>query len=377
MWRAFTLMILVGAGLMITAACDDLGDKASEPDPADDVATPAPADEVPETDSDDDASAAVPDDLFGEEVGSFATRPILPWYMRPPVFHLATDQDELETGWEMYHIEGDFPDVDWDEQAVMFLGLAESGSCPWEFSGLSTRDDDLLGHLVYDLDHPDDQEVGCTADDNPRTFVVSIDRESVAPDAMTVRLVHDEFDYYPMRTDTRDMPLKSIDATRHDYPFVIWESEPNNGQEPRDRIVKRIEVIARDEATITLRMGFPNEAMLPDLNDPSEFELALPDDSYAFTRVGMIVHDASLTFEPPENPDVYVAPYREIAVAGRDFHEMMSRPMISFSPHLGNVDHVTSVEVAIPLDEHPDAYEWGVSVLDDEPAIELTITQRE
>jgi hypothetical protein len=34
MWRAFALMILIGAALMIIAACDDLDDDSSECDPA-------------------------------------------------------------------------------------------------------------------------------------------------------------------------------------------------------------------------------------------------------------------------------------------------------------------------------------------------------
>lgn len=376
MWRKLALTSLTVAGLTIVSACGDPGDDGADSDPADDVTTPLPAGVTSDSDSEDDSTVTEQDDLFGQEAGSFDARPILPWYMRPPTFHVATDQDELETGWEMYQLNGDLPDVDWDRQNALFLGLVESGTCPWQFDGLSVENDELIGYLDYDMDYSPDDEFGCTSDDNPRSYVVLTRAEQIPDGEPIVRLRHSHLDSHPMRTDTRDIPLREIDATQHDHPFVIWESEPGEGQEPRDRVVDRIEVVAEGESTISMKMEFAEESMLPDPDDSNEFELVLPDESYASTRIGMTIHDASLAFEPPENINVYTAPYRELAVAGRDFHQMMSRPWLRFTPHLGNEDDVTSVQVEIPLEEHEDAYDLDVSVLDEELGIELTITER-
>ncbi len=378
------LLVIVSGLAMILAGCGDVngddalpGDSsdASQANDGDDAHESDLINDTPEISDGADVDDGDPERLFGEEIGSYDSRPIMPWYMHPPVFHVATDKDELETGWEMYQLEGDLPDVDWDQHEVVLAGLSESGSCPWKFEGFSVEYDELIGHLDYDINYRDDDMVDCTADDNPRTHAIRVDAGTIPADEPIVRLAHTQFDSYPMRTDTRDIPLKPIDATKHDYPFEVWSSESlgNLDHDSQDRVLEWAEVIAIDERSIALRFGFNDRSMAPDIEDPNEFELLLPDPSYVSVRVGMTIHDASFAFDPPENPEVYTAPYREIAVAGRDFHQIMARPMLMVNPHLSNVDEVSSVQVAIPLQGHESEYEWDVSFSEEETAIELVI----
>jgi hypothetical protein len=51
--------------------------------------------------------------------------------MRPPVFHITTDQDELQTGWEMYQLDEDVPGANREEHHVVFRGLLNDEGRAW------------------------------------------------------------------------------------------------------------------------------------------------------------------------------------------------------------------------------------------------------
>ncbi|OIJ14369.1 hypothetical protein BKP37_08455 [Anaerobacillus alkalilacustris] len=86
-----------------------------------------------------------------------------------------TNQDAFNEHWDYFGLTGVPKDVDWDSQAILFLGIIESGSCPLEFYTveLSTDKSELIIHLKAET------ERACTDDATPRTFVLALDADEV------------------------------------------------------------------------------------------------------------------------------------------------------------------------------------------------------
>ena len=87
------------------------------------------------------------------------------------------DARSLESVWEQLGLEGDPPIVDFDRRVVFYLVIGHSGSCP------DTRLDDVLvddDHLYAVIPTITD-EMGCTADWVPRTYLVAADRDRLPP----------------------------------------------------------------------------------------------------------------------------------------------------------------------------------------------------
>jgi len=88
---------------------------------------------------------------------------------------ILADAGELATVWGQLGLEGTPPSVDFDQQVALYLVIGHSGSCP------ETRLDDLVvdGALVYAV-VPSitelTEELACTADWVPRTYLVAVDR---------------------------------------------------------------------------------------------------------------------------------------------------------------------------------------------------------
>jgi len=78
----------------------------------------------------------------------------------------------LASVWKELGLEGVAPVVDFDRQVVFSLVIGHSGSCP------DTRLDDVVvdGDLVYAVIPTITDEMGCTADWVPRTYLVAVDR---------------------------------------------------------------------------------------------------------------------------------------------------------------------------------------------------------
>ncbi|OIJ19306.1 hypothetical protein BKP45_14220 [Anaerobacillus alkalidiazotrophicus] len=92
------------------------------------------------------------------------------------VAYKVTSQDAFNEHWDYFGLTGVPKKVDWDSQAILFLGIIESGSCPFEFYTveLSTDKSELIIQLKLET------ERACTDDATPRTFVLALDAEEVA-----------------------------------------------------------------------------------------------------------------------------------------------------------------------------------------------------
>lgn len=83
-----------------------------------------------------------------------------------------TDEALYEKAWNYYGFEQQRPDVNFEEHEAYFIGVRESGTCPYELGEVSLRKDGaalvvmLAGQAGY-----------CTADARPRTFVIEVDKQ--------------------------------------------------------------------------------------------------------------------------------------------------------------------------------------------------------
>lgn len=97
----------------------------------------------------------------------------------------ANTEEEAALLWNAYGLNSEMPAVSFKEQALFFIGLYESGSCPYELEDIKTAVDGES--LTVGLKEP----IGaCTADQSPRTFYVAAPRniETVVIKGETVRL---------------------------------------------------------------------------------------------------------------------------------------------------------------------------------------------
>lgn len=95
-------------------------------------------------------------------------------------------QSEFENVWKLYGFENEIPNVDFDHQAIVFVGLQESGSCPNDIKNVTF--DAEHGTLFVSLSVPDGN---CTSDATPRTFVLQVDQE-VAKQIESVQVLENE-----------------------------------------------------------------------------------------------------------------------------------------------------------------------------------------
>ncbi|HSJ38146.1 MAG TPA: hypothetical protein VK945_08010 [Planococcus sp. (in: firmicutes)] len=84
----------------------------------------------------------------------------------------AVDQSQYEQTWDLYGFEGEMPSVDFDGKDVFFIGVQESGSCPYELKSIEWSADNST--MTFPLSEPGGD---CTSDATPRTFVIQIDKE--------------------------------------------------------------------------------------------------------------------------------------------------------------------------------------------------------
>ena len=84
----------------------------------------------------------------------------------------AINQSEFEENWDLFGLEQPFPDVDFNEDVVFFIGLRESGSCESEIKNLQFVSKE--NKLIIPISGPDG---ACTADASPKTFVIELEQE--------------------------------------------------------------------------------------------------------------------------------------------------------------------------------------------------------
>ena len=100
----------------------------------------------------------------------------------------ATDQAEFEEIWDLYGFDDKMPSVDFDGNDVFFIGVQESGSCPYELKSVERSADNSI--MTIPLSKPEG-DADCTSDAAPRTFVIQIDKE-ISKDIENVVIVESE-----------------------------------------------------------------------------------------------------------------------------------------------------------------------------------------
>lgn len=84
----------------------------------------------------------------------------------------AVNSSEFDEGWNLFSFENKAPNVDFNEKVIYFIGLYESGSCPYKIRNVKQNDDGKA--ITVSLSEPNG---ACTADATPRTFVIQMDKE--------------------------------------------------------------------------------------------------------------------------------------------------------------------------------------------------------
>ena len=86
---------------------------------------------------------------------------------------IIAEQAALNSIWGRLGIRDPAPEVDFDDQVTLVLVIGHSSSCP------ETRLDDVVveGSLVYAVIPTITEEMACTADWVPRTYLVAVDRD--------------------------------------------------------------------------------------------------------------------------------------------------------------------------------------------------------
>ena len=95
-----------------------------------------------------------------------------------------TDQAAFESQWTYYGLEGTPSEREWADEAVIFLGVIESGSCPYEIETLQFNEEqtELAVRLKIEteMELKTDLAVVCTDDATPRTFVFAVYADQIA-----------------------------------------------------------------------------------------------------------------------------------------------------------------------------------------------------
>lgn len=93
------------------------------------------------------------------------------------------NQSEFEEIWNIYRFEKKIPNVDFHEKDVIFIGVQESGSCPYKIEHIELNPD--KNAIGVPLSQPDG---ACTDDATPRTFVIEVNKE-VSKDLKSIVIV--------------------------------------------------------------------------------------------------------------------------------------------------------------------------------------------
>lgn len=85
----------------------------------------------------------------------------------------AVNSSEFEQTWDLYGFENKLPNINFKEKDVFFIGVYESGSCPYKIENVELSYDNKT--ITLPLSEP---EGNCTSDATPRTFVIRVDKET-------------------------------------------------------------------------------------------------------------------------------------------------------------------------------------------------------
>lgn len=82
-------------------------------------------------------------------------------------------QTQYEEIWSMFNLEQQIPIVNFEENDIYFIGVQESGSCPYELENIKMSINEEVMNIH--LSGPDGP---CTLDATARTFVIEVNKES-------------------------------------------------------------------------------------------------------------------------------------------------------------------------------------------------------
>lgn len=98
----------------------------------------------------------------------------------------SVNQSEFEKIWNLYGLKKNIPSINFDEKDVLFIGVHESGSCPYKIKNVELSSENKV--LTVSLVEP---EGDCTSDATPRTFVIEIDK-SISKDIENLVIVQSD-----------------------------------------------------------------------------------------------------------------------------------------------------------------------------------------
>ncbi|MDW0109543.1 hypothetical protein [Sporosarcina aquimarina] len=106
--------------------------------------------------------------------------------VQDPKNHVAvrvTYQKDYEAAWQQFQLEGALPEVNLKENDLLFIGMFESSSCPYEIDTMNVED----GSKELTVNFSPLAEA-CTADLSPRNFVIAVQKQ-VASELGSILLV--------------------------------------------------------------------------------------------------------------------------------------------------------------------------------------------
>ncbi|MFC5591681.1 hypothetical protein ACFPRA_22605 [Sporosarcina soli] len=94
------------------------------------------------------------------------------------------NKEDYQEMWSKFQIKEELVDVDTDDKDILFIGLFESSSCPYDIKDMvaNTEKHELEVNLVS-------KDGNCTADDSPKNFVLTMDK-SISNELATLVLVN-------------------------------------------------------------------------------------------------------------------------------------------------------------------------------------------
>lgn len=119
--------------------------------------------------------------------------------VQDPKDHVAvrvTNQEDYESMWQNFNLEGEIPEVDFKGHDLVFIGMFESSSCPFEIQSMKT--DQEAKELSINFTPLDEV---CTADLSPRNFVITIPKKVSSEMDSVILNIQDDQTLVPIQTD--------------------------------------------------------------------------------------------------------------------------------------------------------------------------------
>lgn len=89
----------------------------------------------------------------------------------------AIDQETFDELWKDFRLTEHPPEVEWNQQVAIFLGIYESGTCPYDISKMELNAEKTNLSIHLDIDS---EMMACTDDATPRTFVIVVHQDDLS-----------------------------------------------------------------------------------------------------------------------------------------------------------------------------------------------------